>query len=808
MTSFVYVASKALAEGGRRLVKSSGDLDRDIRQALDNFIRVHEQSLLQIFATENYHAQHGKMTHTYTALLNDAFHASNQHAKKFHNPLTSTLKGGASGLGGLALSGTPFGWAAAAVNVGLEAVPGMFEAGSSVDYTLKDLGAKVSGHARSALTPSTLLDVELIWRGKTHDAEATMAELKAAGFVQGNQVQHHSCEKISTLPVTLDDARRAAAMQACQAVHAHYIAATSQLDDFKHALYSLLRRQLGGVYNTNFVNPIAQTIAQAAWTPFEKLEADHQKRQTAAIIDQRRQQQRKAATKPQNNKRTPDQIAKQALNQQPPRKPKSAFGAGASDGGGFGVKSSGIQVTTQVTAQELENFKTKVEAERKWHEYAGTTAGNHPAVRQSFEKYLQEQAQKYKQTGVLPAITEPAFLAYRVSEEILAPAQAYLAKWPKTIRVLNNVLDTISRGISSITKVGVSLTDAVLSAPPMHIDGDDLAFWNSANQRRRELIRDTVSGLQADVTKWYTDLVPSTQRLVDATLKASEIVGAGQALKAAKQAIIFTALRSKPFIAPNHAIHSTLHSITTATKQPISLAAATSKLAAAIKAECAQVARNLDDSATHLLDTCNHHTFQPGFAHATTSTSTTHLRYSMPPSPAKPTALAFSEVKTPGPKTQVSTSIVYNAANAASTKLAASIPTKFKSTWEKIFGKDFEHLWRHEKGIHDGHALDRHAGKTILELKARNIRAVSTYPDIASADQVIAEVIARRIEDIDGWYHKAPIGRTQDFSVEFERAIGLGLKQGENVLTPRTKALVVVQKMEDETIKIVTSYPI
>ena len=57
------------------------------------------------------------------------------------------------------------------------------------------------------------------------------------------------------------------------------------------------------------------------------------------------------------------------------------------------------------------------------------------------------------------------------------------------------------------------------------------------------------------------------------------------------------------------------------------------------------------------------------------------------------------------------------------------------------------------------------------------------------------------------WFKNAAIGKDKAFSTDFDEVIGYGLKRGENVLTPKNKAMVLLKKTKDG-IKIVTSHPI
>jgi hypothetical protein len=142
-------------------------------------------------------------------------------------------------------------------------------------------------------------------------------------------------------------------------------------------------------------------------------------------------------------------------------------------------------------------------------------------------------------------------------------------------------------------------------------------------------------------------------------------------------------------------------------------------------------------------------------------------------------------------------------------KLNAFFASKLtvKSGKLKGFGKGFS-LKHHEGGIHNGHAIERHVAKNKKYLKSRGLTYASSYPDLKTANEVTQAVIQKNEKEIAAWFGKAKPGKTEEFRADFGKPIGYGLKKGDNVLQLNTEALVVLKKMNNGEIKVVTSYPI
>lgn len=83
-------------------------------------------------------------------------------------------------------------------------------------------------------------------------------------------------------------------------------------------------------------------------------------------------------------------------------------------------------------------------------------------------------------------------------------------------------------------------------------------------------------------------------------------------------------------------------------------------------------------------------------------------------------------------------------------------------------------LAAHE-GRNGGHTLDRHVGRTLDQLKARARdeakREVSTFPDAATADRAVADVLYRKRTAIAAWLADGPDG-LRDFQATLDAAVG------------------------------------
>ncbi|CAL7961835.1 hypothetical protein MIDIC_330031 [Alphaproteobacteria bacterium] len=127
-------------------------------------------------------------------------------------------------------------------------------------------------------------------------------------------------------------------------------------------------------------------------------------------------------------------------------------------------------------------------------------------------------------------------------------------------------------------------------------------------------------------------------------------------------------------------------------------------------------------------------------------------------------------------------------------------------------------LSEHEGGDWDGHTIKQHTEKDkeeflkkMADYKAKHgtdLEQASSYPDVTTAEVVTKEVIKKNVKEIEEWWKKAYPYSKQEFKATFDKEIGYGLRKGADKLEPKTKAQVVLKKMADGSIKIISSYPI
>ncbi|CAL7961839.1 hypothetical protein MIDIC_330033 [Alphaproteobacteria bacterium] len=126
-------------------------------------------------------------------------------------------------------------------------------------------------------------------------------------------------------------------------------------------------------------------------------------------------------------------------------------------------------------------------------------------------------------------------------------------------------------------------------------------------------------------------------------------------------------------------------------------------------------------------------------------------------------------------------------------------PCECRHTIKKHTEKDQEYL---EKRIGDFAELAKQQGRNSNDI------SVSSYPDVITAEVVTKEVIKKNVKEIEEWWKKAYPYSKQEFKATFDKEIGYGLRKGADKLEPKTKAQVVLKKMADGSIKIISSYPI
>jgi hypothetical protein len=103
-------------------------------------------------------------------------------------------------------------------------------------------------------------------------------------------------------------------------------------------------------------------------------------------------------------------------------------------------------------------------------------------------------------------------------------------------------------------------------------------------------------------------------------------------------------------------------------------------------------------------------------------------------------------------------------------------------------------LSAHE-GVEGGHPVSRHVGKSDDDLRRRlsepGVRTASTFPDLATADVAVGEVLRRRSREVAGWLERGPRG-LRDFRATLDRPVGRVLRQGDaRPVTGRTAVAVL-----------------
>lgn len=116
-------------------------------------------------------------------------------------------------------------------------------------------------------------------------------------------------------------------------------------------------------------------------------------------------------------------------------------------------------------------------------------------------------------------------------------------------------------------------------------------------------------------------------------------------------------------------------------------------------------------------------------------------------------------------------------------------------------------LKHHEGGEHRGHAIERHVAKDKEYLKSRGIPDASSYPDLETADAVTQTILKKNEKAIAEWFNDPASDPKKVLTGNFEQPIGYNLKRGEDVLQPRYDARVVLKKMPNGEMKVLTSYP-
>jgi hypothetical protein len=111
-----------------------------------------------------------------------------------------------------------------------------------------------------------------------------------------------------------------------------------------------------------------------------------------------------------------------------------------------------------------------------------------------------------------------------------------------------------------------------------------------------------------------------------------------------------------------------------------------------------------------------------------------------------------------------------------------------------------------------GHTLARHVGRTDAELQARlareSISAASTYPDLETAERVVARALAANARRVQRWM--AQRGPRANLAIRYRARDGLPtgrlMRRGEDT-SAEVDGAVVVLRWRDDSHYVLTSYP-
>lgn len=111
-----------------------------------------------------------------------------------------------------------------------------------------------------------------------------------------------------------------------------------------------------------------------------------------------------------------------------------------------------------------------------------------------------------------------------------------------------------------------------------------------------------------------------------------------------------------------------------------------------------------------------------------------------------------------------------------------------------------------------GHTIARHIAKTDFEIVKRlerdnKISASSSYTDQKTAQTVVDETIQQNASQIKAWLNNAAMGNTLALRYRGRKQIGRGMDRNEDAVGIRYNAQVVLERAEDGTFFVLTSYP-
>jgi Bacterial CdiA-CT RNAse A domain len=111
-----------------------------------------------------------------------------------------------------------------------------------------------------------------------------------------------------------------------------------------------------------------------------------------------------------------------------------------------------------------------------------------------------------------------------------------------------------------------------------------------------------------------------------------------------------------------------------------------------------------------------------------------------------------------------------------------------------------------------GHTLKKHVGQTDEQLaerlrRERNISGASTWTDLETAEETVAEALRANRERIDGWMRRGYPRPNLALHYDAGRVIGRSLRRGEDRLVDCTGAVIVLRADGPNSYYVLTAYP-
>jgi len=114
--------------------------------------------------------------------------------------------------------------------------------------------------------------------------------------------------------------------------------------------------------------------------------------------------------------------------------------------------------------------------------------------------------------------------------------------------------------------------------------------------------------------------------------------------------------------------------------------------------------------------------------------------------------------------------------------------------------------------VRGGHTLRKHVGQTDAQLAERlrherNISAASTWTELETAEETVAEALASNGGRIDNWIRRGYPRANLALHYNARRVIGRSLARGEDRAVDCTSAVVVLRADRPDSYYVLTTYP-